>query len=246
MSVFWNPWHGCRKISEGCEHCYVYSRDRMYGKDSSVVSKTANFGLPLKRKRDGNYKIASEETVLTCFTSDFLLSDADSWRPEAWRMIRERHDLDFFFITKRIDRFMVGLPDDWGDGYDNVAVGCTVENMRMADYRLRIFRQLPIKHRIIICAPLIEPLDLSHYLDRNVIEQVSAGGESGAEARVCDYDWVLGIRTQCMAAGVPFSFHQTGARLLKDGRIYDIERRYQHSQAKRAGIDVGTVRLREG
>ncbi|MCB7206753.1 DUF5131 family protein, partial [Dorea formicigenerans] len=20
----WNPWHGCHKISAGCEHCYVY------------------------------------------------------------------------------------------------------------------------------------------------------------------------------------------------------------------------------
>ncbi len=236
MAVYWNPWHGCRKISEGCEHCYVYSRDGMYGKDSSVVSQTANFDLPLRRKRDGGYKIASGETVLACFTSDFLLSDADGWRPEAWRMIRERRDLSFFFITKRIDRFMVGLPDDWGDGYDNVAVGCTVECMRVADYRLRIFRQLPIKHRIIICAPLIEPLDISHYLDRSVIDEVSVGGESGDEARVCDYDWVLGIRSQCMAAGVPFSFHQTGARLLKDGKIYNIERKYQHSQAKRAGI----------
>ena len=24
MSVSWNPWHGCRKISEGCRNCYVY------------------------------------------------------------------------------------------------------------------------------------------------------------------------------------------------------------------------------
>ncbi|MBE6038714.1 MAG: DUF5131 family protein, partial [Anaerofustis stercorihominis] len=20
----WNPWHGCRKISDGCKNCYVY------------------------------------------------------------------------------------------------------------------------------------------------------------------------------------------------------------------------------
>jgi len=210
----------------------------MYGKDSSVVSRTAGFDMPLRRRRDGSYKIAPGTTVLACFTSDFFLSDADAWRADAWRMIRERSDCNFFVITKRIDRFMVGLPDDWGDGYDNVAVGCTVECMRVADYRLRIFRQLPIKHRIIICAPLIEPLDLSHYLDRSLIEEVSVGGESGAEARVCDYDWVLGIRSQCIAAGVPFSFHQTGAKLLKDGRIYSIARKYQHSQAKRAGIGV--------
>lgn len=21
--IIWNPWHGCHKISEGCEHCYM-------------------------------------------------------------------------------------------------------------------------------------------------------------------------------------------------------------------------------
>ncbi|MBO4344151.1 MAG: DUF5131 family protein, partial [Victivallales bacterium] len=21
MHDIWNPWHGCRKISEGCQHC---------------------------------------------------------------------------------------------------------------------------------------------------------------------------------------------------------------------------------
>ncbi len=32
------------------------------------------------------------------------------------------------------------------------------------------------------------------------LEQVVAGGESGREARVCDYDWVLEIRRQCIEA----------------------------------------------
>ncbi|MDE7466916.1 MAG: phage Gp37/Gp68 family protein, partial [Muribaculaceae bacterium] len=21
MHDIWNPWHGCRKVSEGCQHC---------------------------------------------------------------------------------------------------------------------------------------------------------------------------------------------------------------------------------
>ncbi|MDE6780547.1 MAG: phage Gp37/Gp68 family protein, partial [Ruminococcus sp.] len=27
MMQIWNPWHGCRKYSEGCDHCYMYYLD---------------------------------------------------------------------------------------------------------------------------------------------------------------------------------------------------------------------------
>lgn len=47
----WNLWHGCHKLSEGCRHCYVYRTDGKYGKDSSVVTKTEKFDLPLQCKR---------------------------------------------------------------------------------------------------------------------------------------------------------------------------------------------------
>ena len=36
MSVSWNPWHGCRKISEGCRNCYVYRQDSRHDKDSKT------------------------------------------------------------------------------------------------------------------------------------------------------------------------------------------------------------------
>ena len=42
---------------------------------------------------------------------------------------------------------------------------------------------------------------------------------------------------QCISKNVPFRFHQTGAKLLKDGRLYRIPRRYQLSQAHKANID---------
>ena len=120
--------------------------------------------------------------MFTCFTSDFLLKDADEWRGECWKMMRERRDCWFYFFTKRIDRLEECLPPDWGEGYDNVLIGCTVENQSMADYRLPIFRALPVKHRSIIAAPLLEGLDISKYLDDN-LEEVSVGGESGRDAR---------------------------------------------------------------
>jgi protein gp37 len=236
VPVTWNPWHGCRKISLGCANCYVYRIDARCDRDASAVTKNRDFDLPVRRTRKGAYKIPPGETVYTCFSSDFFLDEADAWRPDAWAMIRARSDLRFFMITKRIDRFHAGLPGDWGDGWDHVHVCSTAENQEMAERRLPVFREAPIRHKSVICEPLLGPVDLSGCLGPWV-EEVVAGGESGPSARVCDYAWVLDLRAQCVAAGVPFSFKQTGAHLKKGERLYAVPRQLQHAQAKKAGID---------
>lgn len=238
-SVTWNPWHGCTKISPGCRHCYVYRIDAAHDNSeaSSQCRKTGNFRLPVMKKRDGSYKIEPGTCIYTCFTSDFLIEDADEWRREAWKMIRERSDCVFFFYTKRIDRFADCLPDDWNDGYENVIVGCTVENQDMADYRLPVFLSAPIRHREIGIEPMLEKIDISAYLSEK-IDGVSVGGESGPDARPCDFDWVLDIRRQCLDKNIPFSYHQTGSFLVKNGKKYNIPRNLQHSQAKKAGINT--------
>ncbi|MDO4492868.1 MAG: DUF5131 family protein [Clostridia bacterium] len=234
----WNPWHGCTKISAGCKHCYVYRQDERYGsgRAANECRKTRAFGDPVRKKQDGSWFIPPGKIVFTCFSSDFLLEDADPWRDECWRMMRNRSDLWFYFFTKRIERLERVLPPDWGDGYENVLIGCTVENQDRADFRLPVFTRLPIKHRSVICAPLLGPIDLTPYLSEG-IEEVSVGGESGPEARPCDFGWVLGIRDACVAHNVPFRFHQTGANFIKDGKRYRIRRYLQKSQASKAGID---------
>ena len=69
MHDIWNPWHGCKKCSEGCQNCYVYRRDEQYGIDASHVRKTAAFSLPLRRNRLGLYTVPSGTLLYTCFTS---------------------------------------------------------------------------------------------------------------------------------------------------------------------------------
>jgi len=235
-SSTWNPWHGCCKLSEGCRNCYVYRIDGRHGKDSSEIKQTANFDLPVRKKRTGEYKIPSGTLVYTCFSSDFLLDEADKWRQEAWQMMRIRRDLHFLFITKRIDRLQHCLPEDWGEGYENVTICCTVENQDRADYRLPIYKAAPIKHKIIICEPLLTKIDLSPYLGAWV-EKVVVGGESGMEARVCHYDWVLEIRNLCIKENISFWFKQTGTKFVKDGKFYFIKRQLQHAQARKATIN---------
>ncbi len=237
--ALWNPWHGCHKLSEGCKYCYVYRGDAKRGIDSSIITQTKNFDLPRRKNRKGEYKIPSGSQVYTCFTSDFFHKDADQWRSEAWEMIRERSDLHFLMITKRIDRFYSCIPEDWADGYDNVTICCTVENQDRADYRLPIYKQAPIKHKIIICEPILEKIDLRPYLDSD-IEQVVVGGESGNEARTCDYEWIIDIRNSCIDKNISFWFKQTGSRFMKNGQLYKIARQFQHSQARKSGLNIFT------
>lgn len=236
-SVMWNLWHGCHKLSPGCKHCYVYRGDARRDVDSSVVAQTKNFDLPIRKKRNGEYKIPSGTLVYTCFTSDFFVEDADLWRSDAWDMIRQRTDLNFLMITKRIDRLSECLPKDWGEGYDNVTICCTVENQMYADYRLPIYRNAPIKHKVIICEPLLEQIDLRPYHIGQWVEQVVVGGESGYEARPCNLDWVMDLRSVSIENNISFWFKQTGAKFVKDGKLYHIKRQFQHSQARRAGLN---------
>ena len=103
--TIWNPWHGCKKLSPGCANCYVYRRDESIGKDASIVTKTNDYNLPLKKNRQKEYKVTPEDGVVyTCMTSDFFLEEADEWRQGCWDIIRERSDLEFCIITKRKHR----------------------------------------------------------------------------------------------------------------------------------------------
>ena len=236
-SMMWNLWHGCHKYSDGCRYCYVYRGDAKREIDSTIVTKTKSFDLPVQKKRNGEYKIPAGTLVYTCFTSDFFVIDADLWRAEAWNMIRLRRDLHFLMITKRIDRIQDLLPDDWGDGYEHVTICCTIENQDCADYRLPIYKTAPIKHKILICEPLLERIDLRPYDIGSWVEEVVVGGESGYAARPCHFDWVMDIREVCVENNVSFWFKQTGAKFVKDGKLYTIGRRFQHGQARKADLN---------
>ena len=231
----WEPWTGCYGVSDGCTYCYFYGP---YSKRylQNTVKKTAEFDKPLRKTSKGAYIIQSEKIVVTCFASDFFIAEADEWRKDAWAMVKQRPDLDFLILTKRIERFLVSLPADWGDGYDNVNIGCSVENQSLADYRLPLFLSYPIKRRFVACAPLLGPIDLSPYFDG--IDHVTVSGESGREARICDYDWVLKIRAQCMAAGITFWFKGTGSRFIRDGVVQKVNPYKQSSLARELNISI--------
>ena len=235
----WNPWRGCKKCSDGCLHCYIHQGDAKRGVDTSVIVRTDDFFKPVSTLKNGGWKMKSG-LVYVCFSSDFLIEEADAWRQECWQMIRQRPDCTFLFLTKRIERFLSCIPDDWGDGYENVVVCCTIENQVNADRKLSVFRTLPIRHKCITAQPLLEQIDIEQYLDD--IELVVVGGESARDARPFDYAWALEIRDQCIRRNVSFEFRQCGTNFIKDGKAYRLQTKDLSSQAKKAGINYQAQR----
>ena len=169
----WNPWRGCRKCSEGCRYCYIHKGDARRGVDTSQIVRTSDFDKPVRQLKKGGYKV-KPGLVYLGFSTDFLIEEADPWRADCWKMIRERQDCTFLFLTKRIERFSQCIPDDWADGYENVTVCCTIENQQSADRKLPVFCSLPVRHRCITAQPLLERVNLEPYLDG--VELVVVGG----------------------------------------------------------------------
>lgn len=238
----WNPWHGCRKYSEGCDHCYLYYLDRAHGKDGGEIYKVkTNFNLPLKKDRQGNFKVPSGASLRVCMTSDFFLEEADAWRDEAWNMMRLRPDVHFWLLTKRAHRIRACLPWDWLNGWDNVSLNVTAENQARADERLPVLLEIPAKHKGVMVAPFLGAVDLTRYLASGQLETVFADGENYDGKRPLHYEWVKHLYDQCVQFGVPFSFFGTGNVFVKDGRAYSICKAYQHVQALRSGLQYPAV-----
>lgn len=233
MEVTYNCWHGCHKKSEGCMHCYVYRRDESIGKDSTNVYKTQSFDMPIRKDRKGNYKYPAGTEFMMCFSSDFFIEEADEWRKEVLSMIKLRSDCNFFCITKRPERITECIPNI--EEYSNLYIYCTMENQRRFDERAPIYLNLPLQTKGVMIEPMLEYVDISKYIDK--IDVVSVGGESGEDARPLNFDWVKDIRQLCKKAHVEFNFHQTGARLIVNNKLYNIPRNKQHSQAALAFKD---------
>ena len=138
----------------------------------------------------------------------------------------------FHVLTKRPERLLALAPTlPWPP---NVWMGVTVERM---DYSARAdaLRRVPAAVRHISAEPLLGPLDA---LDLTDIDLVIAGGESGAERRPPQADWLRGLRDRCVTAGIAFTFKGWGGRGQRDGgRLLD-GRVWQRSPAIVAAGDV--------
>jgi protein gp37 len=214
---------------------------KRYGKNFNVVMRAApaTFNLPLSKK------VKAGDTIFVCPWSDFFHPAADNLRPAAWEIIRRRPDVLFLIVTKRPERWAVGLPKDWGQGWPNVMLVVTAEDQASWEMRARLLAATPAQLRGVSIEPCLGPIEMG--MDGlNLEEQfwhatdcpgccefacggtqivgdlhwIIVGGETGPQARPMHPAWVRGVRDQCAAAGVPFYFKQWGEwRPLESGEF---------------------------
>lgn len=207
----WNPWIGCRHVSAECDHCYADTMvtNRM-GRDFGKVQRTKTWKEPLKWDHKApalEPQLGRRVRVFCASLTDFFIQDSDSWRDEAWEVIRRCTHLDWLILTKRPALIASRLPADWGSGWPHVWLGTTC-GVRSSYSRLDDLRAIPAAVRFISAEPLLESLA---DIDLNGFHWLIAGGESGSGFRRMDEAWATELRDKCKEAGIGFHFKQHAA-----------------------------------
>jgi protein gp37 len=246
-----NPWIGCQKVGAGCDHCYAETWDarglsggatRWGPHADRTRTAPANWRKPLAWDRAAA-QAGERHRVFCASLADVFDNHASvlpEWRADLWALIKATPNLDWMLLTKRPSNIAAMLPDDWGAGYPNVWLGCTVVNQTEADRDIPKLLSVPAHVRFLSMEPLLGPVDLTGWfygfdkacaqcpkdedcecgwqmrrdLPDNIapgsIDLVIVGGESGPNARPMHPDWARSLRDQCNAAGVAFHFKQWG------------------------------------
>lgn len=223
----WNVAVGCTKVDQDCKNCYLY-RDSFDGTryNPKVVRRTKTvFDLPLKLKEPSK--------IFTSSLTDFFHESIDSYRNEAWDIIRICPQHTFQILTKRPERIRRHLPEYWEEIKGHVWLGTSIGSQegidRLADLALPIdtgvrFLSLEPLHGEINLG-LTEEVDFGHKLG-NLIDWVIIGGESGNSVgkykyRPCKVEWMLDIMDQCRDFGIPVFVKQMGTHLAKEMGMKD-------------------------
>jgi len=222
----WNPVRGCTKISPGCVHCYAETfAERFRG----VSGHPYEHGFDLRLVPDKlaePLKWAAPKAVFVNSMSDlFHEAVPDSYIKQVVRVMEVANWHTYQILTKRADRLRDMLCGTLisASQLDHIWWGVSVENRKPGLPRIDCLRDAPAAVRFLSIEPLLEDLGTINLAG---IDWVIVGGESGWGARRMDSSWVISLRDQCQAAGLPFFFKQWGGpQKSKTGRLLD-ERTY--------------------
>ena len=221
----WNPVTGCTRVSPGCDHCYMfalYPRLRAMGVPGYATAPDEVRVLPERLQAPLAWK--KPRRVFVNSMADLFHPDVDfDFINETFKVMRQAAaecGHIFQVLTKRPGRavgwwneFEDQFPEGWPP---NIWVGASVESQKYAP-RLTVLERLPATVRFVSAEPLLEPLDLTPWLERGAVQWVIVGGESGPKARPMELDWARDLRDQCLKADVAFFLKQLGGVRNKRG-----------------------------
>ncbi len=215
----WNIARGCTKVDADCKFCYMMRDGDRYKYNGKVVVRTKTvFKMPLRIKEPSR--------IFTCSLTDFFHEDIDSYRDEAWAIIRRCPQHAFQILTKRPERaFGINLPPDWGTGWKNVWLGTSIGSQDAMNNRLFKLYNTTAKTKFLSLEPLHGLVVLPDSIREN-IDWVILGGESGNETgkwryRPCELWWLEQIVRQCLSLRVPVFVKQLGTHLSKKMGLKD-------------------------
>ena len=210
----WNIARGCTKVDEDCKFCYMYrdSFDSTRYNPLEIVRTKTVFDLPLKLKEPSK--------VFTCSLTDFFHEAIDSYRNEAWDIIRKCPQHTFQILTKRPERIMEHLPEDWGAGWSNVWLGTSIGSNK-GMHRLYDLPKFHNTVRFVSFEPLWEHIEMNLDIQTLIdIDWAIIGGESGNETgkyryRPCELEWIEEIAHSIKSVGNAVFVKQMGTYLSK-------------------------------
>ena len=213
----WNPVTGCTKISPGCTNCYAerlaYRLKAMgqpnYANSFKLTLQPQMLELPLKWR--------TPQVIFVNSMSDLFHKDVpESYIQQVFEVMKQADWHRFQVLTKRADRLKeLSQKLPWPE---HIWMGVSVESNAYTP-RIDYLRSTHAKIKFLSLEPLLGPLE---NLDLEDIDWVIVGGESGPGARAMHKEWVIGIRDQCLLAGVPFFFKQWGGiNKKKAGRLLE-------------------------
>lgn len=215
----WNIARGCTKVDEDCKYCYMY-RDSMNATRFNPLkiqrTKTV-FNLPLKLKEPS--------LIFTSSLTDFFHPEIDSYRNEAWEIIRKCPQHTFQILTKRPERIQDNLPPDWCNGYENVWLGTSVGSNN-GIHRIGELLHVNARIRFVSFEPLWEQINLDLInADLSKIDWAIIGGESGNENgkykyRPCKIEWIETLISSLSPTTKVF-VKQLGTHLSKQLKLTD-------------------------
>lgn len=231
----WNIAVGCTKVDSDCKYCYMY-RDSLNGTryNPKEIRKTKTvFNLPLRLKEPSK--------IFSCSLTDFFHEECDSFRNEAWEIISKCPQHTFQILTKRPERILQHLPENWKEGWKNVWLGTSIGSMESFG-RVKSLIEVPAKVRFLSIEPLHDEVNFRweyipekwrqthgsvHHLEiLKHINWVIVGGESGNDNgkyryRPCKLEWIEQIVDQCQAVSVKVFVKQLGTYLAKQRGMSD-------------------------
>ncbi len=231
----WNVIRSCSRVSKGCRHCYAERQAvRQCGPGKAyegLVQMT-----PRGRRWTGVTRVVEEliekplywrqpRTIFVNSMSDFF---HETILPEdierIWGVMERANWHTYQILTKRPERMA-----NWMSRYNITApphiwLGVSAEDQKTFDYRVPYLFKIKASIRWASLEPLLNPITFANIFphpskeadNRNKLDWVVVGGESGSQARPMEFDWVRKLRDEAAVYGIPFFFKQTGRVLARN------------------------------